>query len=369
MIQILDKSFEVFITEEELLKEVKSLAELINEKYKGQEVIFIAVLNGSFMFASDLMKEITVDCEISFVKMSSYEGVSTSGKVEELIGLNTHIEGKKVVLVEDIVDSGITMDKIIGLIESHNPESVEICTLLFKPNAFKGTHRPHYVGFSIPNAFVVGYGLDYDERGRNLKTIYQIRQQKENNMLNIVLFGPPGAGKGTQSERLKEKYGLVHISTGDVFRALDPESELGKLAKSYADKGNLVPDEVTIQILEAEVSKHPDAKGVIYDGFPRTTAQAEALDKFLEAKGTSVTKMLSLVVPEEELKARLKLRAEISGRADDADPVIIQNRINTYNNSTAPVAEYYRSQNKLDEINGVGSIDEITGRLFDSIEA
>jgi len=188
-------------------------------------------------------------------------------------------------------------------------------------------------------------------------------------MLNIVLFGPPGAGKGTQSERLKEKYGLVHISTGDVFRALDPESELGKLAKSYSDKGNLVPDEVTIKILESEVSKHPDAKGVIYDGFPRTTAQAEALDTFLGDKGTSVSMMLSLVVPEEELKTRLIARAEVSGRKDDADPEIIQNRINTYNNSTAPVADYYKSQDKLHEINGVGTIDEITQRLYDVIDA
>lgn len=186
-------------------------------------------------------------------------------------------------------------------------------------------------------------------------------------MLNIVLFGPPGAGKGTQSERLKKEYDLVHISTGDVFRALDPESDLAKLAKSYSDKGNLVPDDVTIRILEAEVSKYPDAKGVIYDGFPRTTAQAEALDAFLANKGTSVSLMLSLVVPEEELRTRLIARAEVSGRPDDADPEIIQNRINTYNNSTAPVAEFYRSQGKLSEINGVGSIDEITQRLFEAI--
>ncbi len=187
-------------------------------------------------------------------------------------------------------------------------------------------------------------------------------------MLNIVLFGPPGAGKGTQSERLKNKYDLVHISTGDVFRALDQESDLAKLAKSYSDKGNLVPDDVTIQILEAEVSKYPDAKGVIYDGFPRTKAQAEALDKFLAKKGTSVSLMLSLVVPEEELKARLIARAKVSERPDDANPEIIQNRINTYHNSTAPVAEFYRTQGKLNEIDGVGSIDEITERLYNAID-
>lgn len=187
-------------------------------------------------------------------------------------------------------------------------------------------------------------------------------------MLNIVLFGPPGAGKGTQSEKMLEHYGLVHISTGDVFRALDPESDLAKLAKSYSDKGNLVPDEITIEILENEVSKHPNAKGVIYDGFPRTNAQAAALDKFLEGKGDSITLMVALDVPEDELKDRLIKRAEVSGRADDADPAIIQTRIDNYNAQTAPVADFYDDQGKLRKVHGVGSIEEIFERICDAVD-
>lgn len=187
-------------------------------------------------------------------------------------------------------------------------------------------------------------------------------------MLNLVLFGPPGAGKGTQSEKLISHYGLVHISTGDVFRALDPQSDLAKLAKSYSDKGDLVPDEITIEILENEVAKHPNAKGVIYDGFPRTNAQAAALDKFLAGKGDSISMMIALDVPEEELKTRLLKRAEVSGRADDADPDIIQNRIDNYNRQTAPVADFYKEQGKLRLVNGIGSIDEIFSRICEAVD-
>jgi adenylate kinase len=187
-------------------------------------------------------------------------------------------------------------------------------------------------------------------------------------MLNIVLFGPPGAGKGTQSENLIARYNLVHLSTGDIFRYnIKGETELGQLAKSYMDKGELVPDEVTIKMLESEVEKHPDAKGFIFDGFPRTTAQAEALDRFLASRNTSITLMLALEVPEEELKKRLKHRAETSGRADDADPSVIQNRINVYQRETAPVASYYREQNKYKGVKGIGSIEEISERLYAAI--
>ena len=190
-------------------------------------------------------------------------------------------------------------------------------------------------------------------------------------MKNIVLFGPPGAGKGTQASLLKEKYNLVHISTGDVFRFnIKNETELGKLAKSYMDEGDLVPDEVTINMLKAEVEKNADAKGFIFDGFPRTESQAIALNEFLSEKGEQINGMVALEVSEDLLVERLLERGKTSGRTDDTDESKIRNRFNEYNTKTAILKDYYQAQGNYYGVNGVGDIDDITARLasvFDTL--
>ncbi len=188
-------------------------------------------------------------------------------------------------------------------------------------------------------------------------------------MINLVLFGPPGAGKGTQAENLISKYKLVHISTGDVFRKnIKAETKLGLLAKSYMDKGGLVPDEVTIKMLKEVVENHDNANGFIFDGFPRTTPQAEALDIFMNAKGMNISAMLALEVEDDILVARLLNRGKESGRADDADESIIRNRIKEYYNKTAILKDFYSAQNKYFGVEGVGSVEEISERLYKVID-
>ena len=188
--------------------------------------------------------------------------------------------------------------------------------------------------------------------------------QKTKKMTNIVLFGPPGAGKGTQAEVLKVKYQLVHISTGDVFRYnIKNQTQLGALAKSYMDKGHLVPDGVTIKMLNAEVDKNPDANGFVFDGFPRTAAQAEALALLMEEKSSQINAMVALEVDDQVLVCRLLERGKTSGRADDADEAIIRERVAEYYRKTDILKDFYKAQDKYFGVNGVGNIQEITARL------
>ncbi len=189
-------------------------------------------------------------------------------------------------------------------------------------------------------------------------------------MLNIVLFGPPGAGKGTQSEIIIKNHNLVHLSTGDLFRKhLGEGTELGKLAKSYMDHGNLVPDEVVIKMVEDKIQHHLDENGFIFDGFPRTVPQAEALDVMLSQHNLSISGMVSLEVPEDELRTRILERGKTSGRVDDQNVEKINNRIQVYHQETAPVADFYKSQNKFSGIHGVGSIEDIAGSIEAAIQA
>lgn len=188
-------------------------------------------------------------------------------------------------------------------------------------------------------------------------------------MINLILFGPPGSGKGTQAARLVEKYNLVHISTGDLFRfEMGHNTPLGQKAKEYIAKGELVPDEVTIGMLRNKVEAHPEASGFIFDGFPRTIPQAHALDHLMEEEGTTIHALIALQVDDNEIIQRIKLRGATSGRSDDSDETIIQNRISVYKNETTPVFDFYSNQHKSHYVDGIGSIDAIFDRLCFIIE-
>ena len=187
-------------------------------------------------------------------------------------------------------------------------------------------------------------------------------------MLNIVIFGAPGSGKGTQSERIVEKYGINHISTGDVLRAeIKNGTELGKTAKGYIDQGQLIPDELMIDILASVFDSFNDSKGVIFDGFPRTIAQAEALKKMLAERGQDVSIMLDLEVPEEELMVRLIKRGKDSGRADDNEETI-KKRLHVYHSQTAPLIDWYKNEKKYQHINGLGTMEGIFAEICEAVD-
>lgn len=366
MIQLHDKFFKRFLSEKEISLAVQRVADQVAADYKDKTPIFVGVLNGSFMFVSDFLKAYPHPCEVSFVKLSSYQGLTSTGIVETLLDLPDNIEGRSVIILEDIIDTGRTLKELVHLFSNTNVKEFKIASLFYKSEVYNGEYAIDYFGLEIPDRFIVGYGLDYKELGRNLREVYQLNQK---HMINLVLFGKPGAGKGTQAQFLKEQYNLKHISTGDVFRYnIKNGTELGTLAKSYIDKGDLVPDEVTIKMLEDEVAKNQDADGFIFDGFPRTVAQAEALDNFLESKDMKINATIALEANDKVLINRLLERGKVSGRTDDQDKDKIRNRFEEYNSKTAPLKKYYEEQNKFHSVDGIGTIEEITERLTKVIE-
>ena len=252
LIKLHDKTFEPYVSAQQLDEIAARMAEEVYQDLSESRPLFVVMLKGSFMFSADFVRHYKGECEITFVRLASYQGTTSTGKVRELIGLSESVEGRDVVVLEDIIDTGNTLEEIYRIFEDKKVKSFRVATLFFKPDAYKKDLKIDYVGKPIPNRFIVGYGLDFDEIARNLPQVYQLNTSLT--MTNLVLFGKPGAGKGTQAAFLKDKYNLVHISTGDIFRYnIKNETKLGKLAQSYIEKGDLVPDEVTIQMIQEEV--------------------------------------------------------------------------------------------------------------------
>jgi adenylate kinase len=360
VIKIRDKQFKVSIPEAEIKTRIKALAAQISKDMEGKNPLFLGVLNGSFIFAADVMREMTIPCEVSFVKLASYQGTISTGKVQEVIGLNEDLTGRTVIIVEDIVDTGRTMKQMMESLGTRRPASLHICTLFVKPSKLEEPIDIDYAAFSIPDDFILGYGLDYDQAGRYLKDVYTIVESKENSMKNIVIFGAPGSGKGTQSDKMIEKYGLNHISTGDVLRSeIKKGTGLGMTAKGFIDNGQLIPDDLMVSILASVYDSFGrEHKGVIFDGFPRTIPQAEALKQMLNERGDSVAAMIELDVPEDELMKRLILRGQQSGRADDNEETI-KKRLVVYHSQTQPLIEWYKKEGVHYHIDGLGELDRI----------
>jgi len=365
-IRLHDKTFVPYINEQTIAQAVKKIANQIESYADQDELVFIVVLKGSFIFASDFAKKYNKNAKFEFYRLKSYEGTQSTGNVEILVDIEVDlIKNKKVIVLEDIVDSGNTLEKIMLELRKKQPADLKIATLFYKPEAYNKSFTLDFVGMEIPNDFIVGYGLDYNELGRNLPEIYRL---KENKMIDFILFGPPGAGKGTQAQILKEKLGLTYIATGDLFRHhIQNQTPLGKKAKFYIDKGDLVPDEITIDMIKEIVSK-PNIKGIIFDGFPRTVRQAEFLDQLMAKKGLIIDALIALEVPEERLIKRLLNRGKTSGRSDDNEETI-KYRLQQYHNKTEPVKDYYKKQNKYYEVNGVGEIEEVNQGLLDVINS
>ena len=370
-VKVLDKEFSLYIPQEKIENAIQAVADQVNIDLADKNPLFLVVLNGAFMFASELFKRLTIPCEISFVKLSSYAGTETTNVVRELIGLDHSLDGRHVVVVEDIVDTGHTMRYTLQKLRDLKAVDVRIATLFFKPANFQYDYPIDYKGMDIGNEFIVGYGLDYDQQGRNLPDIYKVIDNTKNTtsaMRNIILFGPPGAGKGTQSQFLREKYQLTYISTGEILREeIAAETELGLQVKGIISQGGLVSDEIVAAIIEKKLSENLSSPGFLFDGYPRTVKQAEILDEMMQKYGIALSGVLSLVVPENLLIERMLERGKISGRADD-NIDSIKHRFVEYEAKTKPVLDYYQGSGKLYAVNGVGEIPQIFKNLCEVID-
>jgi adenylate kinase len=357
VVRIHNEEFELFLSGTQIGARIAELGGQISRDYKNSEPCFLIVLNGALIFAADLLRATRLNSELSCIKLRTYEGMYSNAGTEHPLQLDMSVKDKDIIILEDIVDTGFTISRLTDALLNAGVRSIKVAALLVKPEALRYPIKVDYAGFIVPNRFLIGYGLDYLEKGRNLENIYILKRKR--NMLNIVLFGPPGAGKGTQSKKLIEKYGLIHLSTGDLLRSeINRGTALGLEARLYMDEGKLVPDEVVIGMIENKLQTNGDVPGYIFDGFPRTVAQAEALDNMLSVLGLSISAMISLDVEEKELITRLIQRGTEMGRADDTIEVI-ERRIKEYENKTRPVAHYYAEKGKLYVVQGIGEIDEI----------
>jgi adenylate kinase len=362
-----DKYFVPYIPYEQLEKAIDGVAERINhdfKHFKGVPIV-LCVLNGSILFTAELMKRLNFTCEFSSIRLSSYEGTLSMGVTRKVLGLTSSIKGRTIIVVEDIVDTGKTITDLHALLLEAGAADVKICTMLLKPEVYKKDLKLDYVAMEIENRFIVGFGLDYDQLGRNYKDIYILDTNPPQAMRKFFLiFGPPGAGKGTQATLIIDRFSLRHVSTGDLLRReIAAGTDLGLKAKTLIDQGLLVPDEVVEGMIASEIDANPNVKGFIFDGFPRTTAQAEHLDEILTARGGKVDAVISLMIPDQTVFERIRHRAEIESRVDDAKPEIIQNRINTYHAKTEPVIAYYKGKGVYREIDGLGTIDEVFDKI------
>lgn len=367
-IHLKDKYFVPYIPYERIEKAIDGVADQINHDFKDFDgtPIVLCVLNGSILFTGELLKRLDFPCELSSVRLSSYEGTLSTGVTRKVLGLTSSIKGRTVIVVEDIVDTGKTITDLYALLREAGAADVKICTMLLKPDVYKKDLKLDYVAMEIENRFIVGFGLDYDQLGRNYKDIYILDREAPLTMKHFLIFGPPGAGKGTQAAKLIERFDLHHVSTGDLLRReIAAGTPLGQQAKALIDKGELVPDEVVEGMIASELDNNPQVKGFIFDGFPRTTAQAEHLDAMLEARGEKVDSVLSLAIPDDTVFERIHHRALVENRIDDTREDIIRTRIANYHAKTEPVIAFYKGKGVYREIDGLGTIDEV----FDKVSA